>query len=118
MHSRDQLDDRRYDEVAAESARLALLAFVRSCGTQEAAAERLRVKQPTIGRNIKPGNQPTLKVIIALAKATGLTVDRILGLDVNQPLPSPSVPEVTQTQELPDRASATDWQGSEVGHNS
>lgn len=72
--------NRRYDDAAADHARAELSKFVRDAGSQDEAAKKLHIDQGTISRALKLENQPSLKVIMALAARTRRTVDDILGL--------------------------------------
>jgi transcriptional regulator with XRE-family HTH domain len=81
--------DRRYDEDCANHAREVLRGWVEEQGGQEKAAELLDVSQGTISRNLNVASQPTLKVLLLLAKKTGWTLEKIFGLAVPPP---PSVP--------------------------
>jgi hypothetical protein len=87
--TRSKKDDRHYPAVYANHARAVLAAFVETHGGQVDAAALLDAKQSTLSRALKPDNQPSLKILINLARVTGRSLDAILGLDL-APLPSPS----------------------------
>jgi hypothetical protein len=76
-------DDRRYDEVCADHARAALEAFVARCANQTEASDILGCNQGTLSRSLKAENQPSLRILIALARVTRRSLDRILGLDLD-----------------------------------
>lgn len=73
--------DRRYDPACAERARGALKQFVDSLGGNGLeAARQLGTHQSTLWRNLQEDRQPSLNILIRLAKKTHRTVDEILGL--------------------------------------
>ena len=71
---------RRYDEDCADRARRVIRLFVDKHGTEQAAAKELGVHQSTINNNLNPTKQPTLRVIIPIARKLGRTIDDILGI--------------------------------------
>lgn len=71
--------DARYDETCANHAREELRRFLET-RTQEEASKALGMHQTTISRNLRADRQPSFKIVIRLAKATGRTVDDIIGL--------------------------------------
>lgn len=73
-------DDRRYDEACADRARERLSKLVDLYGTQTEVARRLGVNQSTIARSLSPHNQPSLRVIIQIARVLHISVDDVLGL--------------------------------------
>ena len=74
--------NRRYDEDCARHARKIIREFVDKHGTEQAAAAVLGVHQSTINNNLNTTKQPTLRVLIPLAKELGRSIDEILGLSV------------------------------------
>lgn len=69
----------RYDEQYADHARAELRKFLEE-KTQEKAARALRMNQSTISRNLDPARQPSIRLLIRLAEATGRTIDDLIGL--------------------------------------
>ncbi len=86
-------DDRKYDPRYAAHARMVLATWVEGLeGGQSEAARRLGVRQGTISRALQQDAQPSLRILIALHRVTGQSLDRILGLDLD---PSPPLPAIT-----------------------
>jgi transcriptional regulator with XRE-family HTH domain len=71
--------DSRYDDEYAARARAALKKFNDEHGQME-SARLLGVNQSTISRNLSTDRQPSFKILILLSKATGRTIDEIIGL--------------------------------------
>lgn len=69
-----------YDTANADHARRALRDFVTQCGDEAKAARELKLPQPTFWRYMNGQQQPPLRVLIALSKKTGRSLDDILGL--------------------------------------
>jgi hypothetical protein len=76
-----QDDDRRYPEEYAMRIRAELLKLKQELGTEAAAGKALDgLSQSGFHRAIKEGNQPSLRVLLSLAKYRNCSVDSILGL--------------------------------------
>ncbi len=70
----------RYDEKAAAIARAHLKRYVdEQPGGQVAVAKQFGVSQPTIGRVLSGHIQPSLKMLMALKKHTGRSLDELTG---------------------------------------
>jgi len=82
--------DRRYDEECADHARELLRRWVDEKGGQVKAGEILGVHQSTIARSLAVDKQPSLKILLSLSKATGWTLEHILGLTPPAPPPVPA----------------------------
>jgi transcriptional regulator with XRE-family HTH domain len=95
--------DRRYDEDCADHAREVLRLWVQEKGGQAKAAEFLGVDQGTISRNLDVTKQPTLKVLILLAKRSGKSLEQIFGLGQPPPSSSPLRLSDSQLQRVADK---------------